>query len=212
MTTWSEIKQIVTAQAPDAIGSLIGTDGNPSQLAILAYLVCMKIAGQPHKFRSMVRLGSIAMNGSGSYDLAALFPDMQVPIQFYDSSKAEIGYRSLPEFNVTVGGYILTVRGKTLLISGEPSGSTLSVPYFSNYMVLDEDLATRKRMFENDGDNCTLYDDQIPMLIAGIMEHVNRREKELRPGQLSDFQQEIQNAILNDRPIERTMFDWRFLV
>lgn len=210
--TWGEIKSVVSAIAPDAVGSLVGTSGSPSQVASFAFLVGMRVASYPHKFKCMLRNGSVTLDGSGEYDLGALLPDLQVPMQVWGQQVGgrEIGYRSLPQFNVTVGGTLMTIMGKTLKVAENGVTGTLNVPYYSNYLVLDEDGATRKRFFENDNDQSVLYDDMMPLFTEGIMAYIERREKEKDWSKF--LESELARASLNDRPITRAMFDWRFLV
>lgn len=220
--TWEEIQTIVTGMKPDAVGSVVLSDNaSVSELAWYAWLVNMKIARSAHKFRALKREYSLSLTGATEYNLGSLVPDLQQVIQVLDG-QVEIGYRQYTEFNINSGGIIQTIIGKTLRLKEARSG-TLVIPYVSNYLVLDDDLSTRKRHFIDAGDQTVLYDDMIPAFIEGLMDFIYRKanggKEYLKTVQMPDgsitqmnaFEYELQQIILNDAPMERVFFDFRYL-
>lgn len=220
MQKWGEIKNLLTSIAPSSVGEI----ATPGDLINFAHLANMAIASCPHKFRSLIRNGELTLTTATEYNLAVTFPDISVPFQFHgdEVSGRELGYRGLAQFNISTGGVSMTIRGKTLLIKNPPvAGSVLQVPYFSNHLVLDEDTTTRKLKFVGDDDTTILYDNEINMLIEGVMDYIQRREDsnnnaiaqvhDGRIASISRFDKAKQEAILNDTPIDRSIFDFRFL-
>lgn len=220
MMTWGEIKTLAGHLQPDAVGSVVTTgDASISELAYYARMANMRIAGSAHKFRSLLREYTLTLTGATDYNLKTLVPDLQKVYQVHDSS-TEVGNRKLDEFNVTTGGHVFTFVGRTLRLKEALSG-TLTIPYFSNYLVLDNDLATRKLDFIDDADETVLPYEMTPLLIEGIMDYVYRKATrkeytkrvQMPDGSITDmnaFEYELQRAILNDNHMERSFADFRF--
>jgi hypothetical protein len=217
--SWRQIKTLAGHLQPDAVGTVVDTeDATLSQLAYYARMAHMRIAGCPHKFRCLIREYTLTLTGATEYALGTLIPDLQKVYQVHDGS-SEVGLRSLAEFNI-YGGISLAFIGNAMRLK-EPMTGTLIIPYFSNYLVADDD-GVRKLDFTEDDDVTILPHELEPVLIEGIMDYVYRnatrkeytKRVQMPSGQITDmnaFEYELQKAILNDSPADRAFTDFRYL-
>jgi hypothetical protein len=223
--TYSEIKAILAAMAPQAFKGFINTTtGTIPELALYARITNNEIAGNPHKFSWMLREYSLTLTGATTYNLASLIPDLERIYQVYGDTAPgrEVPYQGLREYNRDFsGGVRMTLLGKSLRITGASSG-TLTIPYYSNYLVLDNDLSTRKLNFVDDDDVSIITETHAMMLIEGIMRFVARKKNEKpytkpvmlydgRVAQIEPFTYLLQQAVLADKDIQSSIFDFRFV-
>jgi len=166
---------------------------NPNYIGGILKLVLGKISR--HKLPSRVKLANITTSGATSFNLNTLVTDFidfktQIGegnkdrcIYFYQSSSLPF---DLPLVNNsrfvdhTEGGYA-TLIGRTLKIS-LPSGMTVPAniyfPYYSKYLVLDDDGVTEKEKPENSNDTIISPSEFDDILIDGVLLYISRKEKE----------------------------------
>lgn len=169
--SWEEIKASINALYSQYVGSgnLIETDsGSPTQLAIIVNLVHNRIINYPINWSFLKETGTITLTGASSYNLATLFPDLQSVYQIYDGTLyTEKGYVPNYEANVSPIQEAYTLRGKTLIFTGNaPVGGTLSIQYKSKYMVKTA-AGVRQKFFQNDDDVTVLDDESLLVWLTG---------------------------------------------
>lgn len=178
--SWEQIKLTILGLFPAYVGSgkLIDDqeDGNtPSALSLLVNLVHNQISGYPVNFNCLMEKGTINLDGSLTYNLKTLFPDLKTVKQLYglnqNQSQTFFGNK---EANITpVDGW--TVIGNNLVFTGYdtngPTG-TAKLLYKSNYLVKDEN-GNRQRFFLTDSDYSVLDEDDINVIIFGIGQFIN---------------------------------------
>jgi len=193
----------------------------PSELAMYARMTNYQIAGYAHKFAWSVREYSLTLTGASSYDLLTLIPDLSTIYRPYGTAFGgnEPAYRQPYEFNVESGGQIITIVGKTLKIKNAPGTGTLTIPYYSNYLVANSS-GTRQKDFLAETDVSVIPDTHIPMLVEGIQEYIDRREHRpsfqrqyaLYDGRIvnvTPFFYLLQQAAIDDNPMQIVLTDWR---
>jgi len=204
-------------------GNLVKTNaGSPSEFAFYARLIHNRISGFPHKMSWLIREGTLTLTGAETYNLKTTFPDL---VRVYHIPTSQVGgrevpYQSLRDYNLTPsGGARMTIIGHTLKLSGTLTG-TLTIPYYSNYLVLDNDGTTRKLDFESDDDESIVPEEHTSILVEGILDYVRRKENKrfkqnflLPDGRLVEMEPcayHLQQAALADRPIQQGIYSLRY--
>lgn len=172
---WSELKQLISyVYAPYVDKGFVNADsGSPTELAYLAHLVNMQIAGFAQDFDFEKVTGTLTLTGASSYNLKTLLPDLRSVYQMYGiNENQDHPYLPNDEANITAGdGW--TIKNKTLYFTGNaPASGTASLLYKSNYLVINA-AGTRKRLFEADDDESVLDEADIPVLVYGVGEFIN---------------------------------------
>ena len=222
--TYGNIQSLLQGMMPGASTGFISTSGSPSELAYYLRMVHMELAGGPHKFSWALREYTLTLvAGQTEYNLKTLIPDL---VQIYQISGDQIGgyemgYRPLREQNITRDGVTFTVMGSTLRLTNPPSSGTLTIPYYSNYLVLDADGTTRKLDFEDADDESIAPAHLDHLLIEGTLRFYQRKEKEpilLVPTpmwdgkvvNLSPFDKFYWMAVQADAVIKDPVYDFRY--
>lgn len=223
--TYLEIKTFLSNQRPSVFNSKFVNqdDGAVTELALYCRAVNMDIAGNPHKFSWRLREYALTLTGATEYNLATLVPDLEMIYQVPgdEFSNKEANYQSLRDFNIQTGGQIFTVvGGTTLRFKTPPTSGTLTIPYYSNYLVVTSG-GTRQLDFTADTDKTVIPFQHAQMLIDGVINFVRPKEDEESPKtdfrdwdgtvlSLDTFQYRLRIAAQNDRPVARSVFDFRF--
>lgn len=223
--TYLAIKSYLTNVRPSVFNAKFvnQNSGSPTELALYCRAVNMDIAGNPHKFSWTLREYSLALTGATDYDLSTLIPDLvmiyQVPGD--DFATKEARFLSLRDFNIETGGQSFTiVGGTTLRFKNPPTSGTLTIPYYSNYLVVTSG-GTRQLDFSADTDKTIIPFQHATMLIDGVINQVRPKEDEPIPQMsfrdwdgtvisLDPFQYRLHQAIQDDRPISRSVYDFRY--
>lgn len=180
--TWSDIKSYLSTMNPESFSKFIDNNDTgtttPSSLAMFARMTNYKIAGYAHKFSWAVREYTLTLTGASSYDLSSLIPDLSTVYRPYGTNFGgnEPSYRVAHEYNIEQGGQIFTVVGKTIKLKNPPTSGTLTIPYFSNYLVATSG-GTRQKDFLAESDVSIIPDSQINLLLEGIQQYIDRRER-----------------------------------
>jgi len=221
--TWLEIKTLLGAMKPYALKGLVGTTaGATPEIALYARATNMEIAGNPYKFWWLTREYTLTLTGATTYNLRTLIPDLGRIYQVTGSAapNREAPYQSLRDYNIDLsGGVRISVLGDaTLKVTGATSG-TLTIPYFSRYLV-ESSGGTRKMDFTDDTDVSVIPEQHIMALVEGIKRFINDKTDEAtkldarlvdgKPMQIDRFSYLVRNMILDDRPIHEVVYDFRF--
>lgn len=223
--TWSEIKSYLSNMNPESFDKYVNNNdtgtATPSELARYARMVNYLISGYSHKFSWAIREYSLTLTGATSYNLGTLIPDLSMVYRPYGTAFGgnEPSYSKPSEFNIESGGQIFTIVGKTLKMKNSPSSGTLTIPYYSNYLV-ETSGGTRQKDFLAENDVSVIPDTHTPMLLEGIQEYIDRREH--RPSytrqyalfdgrivNVTPFFYLIQQAAIDDNPQQIVLTDWR---
>lgn len=224
--TYAEIKTLFSSMAPQAIKGIVNSSsGSPtSELGLYARLVHNKIAAQAHKFSWTIRSYNLTLTGADSYDLATLIPGLQM-VRLVTGSDVPNGVATYAKdvdfYRRILGSYEFTIQNKVLKFNVPPSSGTLVIPYHTYYLVKDNG-GTYKLDFTADTDVSLVPEEQINMLIEGMMEYVYRKEHKNqytntfqlydgRIANLNPFSYYLQLAIQGDRNIDSSVYDFRFL-
>lgn len=228
--TWGQIKSTLTGITPQAMsGKIVEKDsGTPTELELYARITMNEIAGNSHKFSWVLREHTLTLTSATSYDLLNEIADFTQIYQIHGDSlpNNESPYQPLKEFNVDSGGVKFTIQGRNLLFANPPTaGSTVKIPYYSNFLVIDKDDSSRKMDFEDDDDRTIIPDEHIPMLTEGIMRFIQRKmnagKKDAREytrrvmtwdGRVVDIDPgyyHMQEAIRADTPVDMPVRDLR---
>lgn len=169
--SWEDIKASINALYSQYVGSgnLIETDsGSPTQIAILMNLVHNRIINYPINWGFLKVTGTLTLTGASSYDLATLFPDLHSVYQIYDGTLfTEKGYVPNYEANVSPIQEAFTIKGKTLIFTGNvPTSGTLTIQYKSKYMVKTS-AGVRQKYFLNNDDVTVLDDESLLVWLLG---------------------------------------------
>lgn len=164
----------------------------PDKIALLTKLVLGKIAR--HKLNNRIKIASLATGGLTSFRLgsASYIPDFMQPklnagdnnkwAYYYPTAGNAFYFKVVPYsvFARSTEGGVCCIEGNTLRISvphGEVAPSTIYFPYYSKYLVLDEDGTTEKEMPENNDDEFLFGSEYDDVLVEGVMLYISRREK-----------------------------------
>jgi len=221
--TYADIKTLLQAMFPSVVGGLIATNGgSPTQLELFLRVTNNEICGNPHKFSWRMREYTLTLTGATSYDLRTLIPDLDRVYQVTGSSLAnrEMPNQSLRDYNLSVGGMRMAIVGDTLKLSDGGLTGSLTIPYYSNYLVKASD-GTRKLDFSSDTDVSVIPDSHVMMLVEGVGRFVYRKAKQpqyTKPVQLMDgrvanvdpFMYLLQQAIVADKAIQSSVYDFRY--
>lgn len=197
---------------------------NPdTELKMYLRLAHMQIAGYYHKFSWTMREYNLTLTDATEYNLATLIPDLVRVYKPHGSGfpNESPSYRRQSDFDIDVGGNIISITGKILKIKNGPVSGTLTIPYYSNYLVLDNDGITRKRDFESDDDTTIVSDENITALLELASEYLYRKEQkgqytrayQMPSGQMANITPglyALQQASLTDVPMHVIVSDWRF--
>lgn len=164
-------------QAQTLYGNYIGKGfvepdtGSPTELATYFDLVHTQIASYPHEWPFLKITGTLTLTGASSYDLSTEFPDLGTVFQVYGiSSNQEHEYFANDIANLTpLDGW--TMKGKTLIFTGNSPTGTATIQYKSQYLVEDSS-GSRQQYFSNDDDVSVLGAAHIGVLLFGIGEFV----------------------------------------
>jgi hypothetical protein len=215
--TWAEIKSLIGGMAPQAMSGVVSS----AELAQYARMTHNSIAGHPYKFSFLFKEGSITMDGSASYNLKILLPDLS--LLYLAKGDDRVPYQRPSDwYSKDIGSNTMTVMNNVIKFSYPPTSGTLTVPYYTKYLVIDGTTSAAKLDFENDDDYSIVPDTFSNLLIEGIMRFVWRRENKKaytmpmvlpdgRITELDPFSFELQNAVLADTPISVGFTDFRFL-
>lgn len=180
--TYGEAREIInTLQSGMAI---------PDNLGMIFKLVLGKIARK--KTKSRVKIGEITVGsntefalGSATYLPAflALKPDAENKnkcIYYYQSTVPYFLRLTTPSrFAEHTEGGFSTMRGRTLEINfpeGIETVTTIYVPYYSKYLVLDADGSTEKETPENDDDEFLIGSEFDDVLIDLVLLYLKRAD------------------------------------
>lgn len=222
---WSDLKTLLQNMAPAALrGNFVQKNsGTPTELAYYARLAHNEIAAFPHKFGWLLREYTLTLTGATTYNLKALIPDL-VRVHHLPASQVggrEVPYQGIRTYNLDPSGNVrATFMGYTLKLTGQITG-TITIPYFSNYLVLDADGVTRKQDFVNDGDMSIVPDEHQNMLVEGVFRYIYRKENKKqyqiqvmldtgRMVMIDPMTYYLRQAALTDRMIHEAVYDFRF--
>lgn len=162
---------------------------NPDVIADLTKIVLGKIARRKIRIKN----AEISTGGLTEIDLKTTLPDfIDFKIEastgkprciYYMKSGYPIFINLVDSehFAKYVNGHYAYLDGKTLKISfndSEDIPATLYFPYYSKYLVLDEDGSTEKIKPENADDEFLLDDLFDDVVLDGVMLYITRSEKE----------------------------------
>jgi len=224
MISFGQIGSLLQSMMPAASAGFVSDSGSPSELAYYLRLTNAEIAGGEHRFGFTMREYSLMLTGASTYNLATLIPDLVSLWNPQGDNVAgyEMAYRNSREYNLTRGGQEFTIVGMTLKFRNPPTSGTLVIPYYSNYLVLDQDGTTRKLDFEDADDTSILPNHLTPLLIEGTLRYYIRKEKEpqfLEPTltwdgrvvNLGPFQKLYWSAVQSDNIVKDPIYDYRFV-
>jgi len=177
-------KELKTVAKDLHTGSLL-----PTQINIVTGLVLGKLARL--RLNSRKKIHEITIGSDSEWVLATEIPDFLSLKSDQGNNGKSIYYyvgtepcflnmtnNSRFSQSQTIGG-VATIIGGKLKVSF-PTGTgdigTLYVPYFSKYLVLDEDGTTEKFRPENDDDTFLIDEMYEDVLVEGILLYTKRRE------------------------------------
>lgn len=222
-TTWANIKQLISYMEPAAVAGYVETSsGSPTELAFYARMVNAEIAANPFKHSWRLREYTLTLTGATTYNLGTLIPDLDQVLQIVGDGlpNREAQYLSPSDFNFEIGGTWATIKGNTLEFKNPPSSGTLTIPYFTKWLVKTSG-GVYQQDFTDGTDISIIPDTHSQILIEGIIEYIKRKagKKEYtRTVQLFDgrvvnvtpFVYHHQQLILNDKDITSIVRDFRF--
>lgn len=216
--TYTELQTILSSMMPAASQGFISSP----ELKYYARMTNMQIAGGPHKFTWMIREYSLTLTGATEYDLSTLIPDLICILQPHGTSVPgyEIGFQSPREFSMQVGSVAFTIVGGLLRIQNGPTTGTLTIPYFSNYLVKSAG-GTRQLDFTDGTDISVVPNHATQLLLEGILRFYYRKEKEPvyeetvqmwdgRVVKQSPFQALYWIAVQADKLVQNPVYDFRY--
>lgn len=222
--TWAELKVFFSNMAPQAISGIIqATSGSPTELALYIRMGNNRLASIPHKFSWLLRDYTLTLTGASEYNLRTLIPDL-VRVRYVTGSALPNNvatYVSGGDFYRRVfGSGVMTIQNNILKFDTPPTSGTLTIPYYSNYLVVD-DSGVRKLDFVDDTDASIIPIEHQQLLIEATHEWIQRKEKkkpytiqmQLLDGRIVEatpFMALLNEAIATDRPIAEGIFDFRF--
>ncbi len=150
------------------------------------------------KLKDRLKVGEITTGGATEFNLRTFLPDF-ISLKTYQENKNKCIYyfqgsdspiylqqTNVSRFEDAVAGGRATLIGRTLKV-GFPNGAvvptTLYVPYFSKYLVLDADGITEKEGPEDDEDTFLLDSIFYDSLVDGVLLYLKR--KELKDGEFN---------------------------
>jgi hypothetical protein len=118
------------------------------------------------------------------------------------------------------GNTRMTIIGKTIYLSADGVTGTLTIPYFSNYLVANA-AGTRQLDFSATTDTTMIPRQHENVLFEGVLELIQRKAKTLpvvlsssgrKTAQVapSRFETYLNQMVLTDRPIHEAIYDFRF--
>ena len=164
---------------------------NPSKFAILTKLVLGKISRR--RLKERLKIGEITTGAASEFILgsSSILPDFLALKTYPENQNKSVYYivsdspryfqmTNHSRFREFIESGFATLDGRTLKLSyfsGDDIPGTVFVPYFSKYLVLDEDGITEKETPSNSDDTFlmdTVFDDA---LVEGILIYLTRRDK-----------------------------------
>ena len=177
-------------EAQELIDTLHSGAKIPDNLGMIFKLVLGKIARK--KIKSRVKLGEITVGGNTEF---ALGSDGYLPafltlktdaenknkcIYYYKSTEPYFLRLTTPSrFSEHTEGGVAMMEGKTLKVNfpeGAGTVATIYVPYYSKYLVLDEDGSTEKETPENTDDEFLLGSEFDDVLIDLVLLYLKRAD------------------------------------
>lgn len=189
--TYADIKTLLQTMFPSEMSGLVSiTDASPTQLELFLRVVNNEICGNPHKFSWRLREYTLTLTGATSYNLKTLIPDLDRVYQVVGSSLAnrEMPNQSLREYNISAGGVRMCIMGNTLKLAADGLTGTLTIPYYSNYLV-ESAAGVRQLDFLAADDVSVIPEGYIMALIEGVGRFIyrkSRKQQYTRPVQLFD--------------------------
>lgn len=222
--TWSEIKSLLAAMKPAAFKGIVNTTtGSTPEIALYARVTNGEISGNPYKFWWLLREYTLTLTGAADYNLRTLIPDLGRVYQVANALAPgrEGASQPLREFNLSTGGSSsrFTVFGDTLRFGAPGTTGTVTIPYYSRWLVADAS-GVRKQDFTLDTDVSVIPEQHVMALVEGMKRFVNDKiEKEAsmrtymingRPTQVEPFSFLLNQMILDDRPVHQVVLDFRY--
>jgi len=178
----------------------------PTQINLVVGLVLGKLARL--KLNNRKKVHEITVGNDSEWVLSTEIPDFLSLKADYGNNGRSIYYYEAtePRFlnmtnnsrftqSETLGGVFTIIDGKLKVSfpTGASSISTLYVPYFSRYLVLDEDGTTEKFKPANDEDTFLLDEIFEDALVEGILLYTKRRE--MQSGEFTKALREWENSV-----------------
>jgi hypothetical protein len=171
---------------------------NPNQLGLICKLVLGKIART--RPRNRVKMASVSSSSVTQYNGNIYYITLTSIADFFDV-KTDIGDRAksllafyfesdIPNYfeltnlsNLVAksSGYYAAISGNRLyftMAAGENVPATIRFPYYSYYLVLDQDGITEKETPSQTNDTFLFKSAFDDLLIDGVLLYISRREKE----------------------------------
>ena len=175
--TYQELKEVIQdlhTQAP-----------LPSTINRLSKMVLDKIARKRPNF--IRRVGEVEVDGEREVDLISQLPDFIAPQKDVNNGKDIYFIRgdgnifltltSINKFQQFPYSRYAAIHGKKLFLPDDISlPDKIYIPYYSSFLVLDQDGETRKDRPENAGDTFLLDSLFEDVLVDGVLLYAKRRE------------------------------------
>lgn len=205
--------------APQALSGMVDTS---TELVQYARMTNNNVAGHPYKFSFLLKEGSISLTGATTYDLKTLIPDLS-QVYLVKTTEGRTPYQRPSEYySKDLGQTSMTVINNVIHFNNPPASGTLTIPYFTKYLVKDGTTHAAKLDFVEDDDYSIIPDQFSNVLVEGMMRFIWRREHKKaytipmvlpdgRITELDPFTYELQNAATSDTPIAIGFTDFRFI-
>lgn len=216
--TYTELQTLLTSMMPGASSGFIASP----ELMYYARMTNMQVAGGAHKFSWAIREYTLTLTGATEYNLGTLIPDLVTVYQIHGSSVPgyEVGFSGQREYNINVGGIGFTIVGNLLRFQNPPTSGTLTIPYYSNYLVVSA-AGTRQLDFTDGTDISVIPNQATQLLLEGILRFYYRKEKEPvyeetvqtwdgRVVKMSPFQSQYWIAVQSDQQVHNPVYDFRY--
>lgn len=223
--TWSEIKTTAQSIVPAELKGFVNyQSGSVTELALYCRMIHNRISGHPHKCSFLLREYTLTLTGASSYNLRTLIPDLvrlYMPPHGSNVPDREVPYQGYRDYSIDTGNNTrMTLFGKTMMLTAGGVTGTLTIPYYSSYLV-ESAAGTRKKDLTDDTDFSIIPNEHENVLIEGIVEFAKRKTKNPqnqrvfadhrgRISQMTPFEQELQNLIIADRPIIQGVYEIRY--
>lgn len=217
---YSDLQTLLTEMQPGSSGFVSSTG-----MKYFLRMTLMDLAGGDYRFSFALREYSLTLTGATEYDLGTLIPDLVSIYQVHGESVGGYGvpYQSLRDYNLTRSGLTFTVSGSKLRFQNPPTSGTLTIPYYSKYLVIDAITQARKLDAESGSDILVVPDEHIEVLFEGILRYYHRKEKEpqlLIPTVMWDgrtvnmppYKAALMRAQQNDNKVMNPVFDFRYAI
>ncbi len=216
--TFADLQTLITEMQPGSSGFISSTG-----LKYFLRMTLMDLAGGDYRFSWALREYTLTLTGASEYNLATLIPDLVSIYQIHGDSVGGYGvpFQNLHDYNLTRSGQSFTVAGTKLRFQNPPTSGTLTIPYYSKYLVIDGTTSARKLDAEAGADILVVPDELVEVIFEGILRYYHRKEKEpqlLVPTPFWDgkivnlppYKAALLRAQQNDTPVLNQIFDFRF--